>query len=112
MRILPEQLAYELRQALTASGCGTFTVRRDGQAVWEGYPHPLTRGSGRYAGTVDELMARARLAAPLEALFGGDHTISVELEVDDRCVALRGAVEVVDGIPVASGICSDVTEQK
>jgi PAS domain S-box-containing protein len=118
VRMRSKQLGAELQQALTASGCGTFTVRRDGEATWDGYPHPLTRKAGHFSGTISELLERAqgaereRVVRAFETLFAGGGPLYIKVAVDDRRISFRGGIRSVDGAPAISGICADVTEEE
>jgi PAS domain-containing protein len=113
-----KQLGAELQQALTASGCGTFTVRRDGEATWDGYPHPLTGKPGHFSGNISDLLERVhrgdreRVLGAFETLFTSGGPLYVEVGVDDRRVSFRGGIRSVDGAPAISGICADVTEEE
>jgi hypothetical protein len=115
-RLVDRSIDWDLRGVLAASGAGTFAVSAStGEAMAEGYPHPLTGKTGRWVGDVDRLLAgaasgeRERVRAAFARAFATGCEVGLHISVGERRVVVRGGT--IDGGRTLTGLCLDVTRE-
>jgi PAS domain S-box-containing protein len=109
----------ELRATLSASGVGTWSWNEAAdEAVWEGYPHPLSSTeNGRTVGRLAQLVAlidaedRDLFLEEVHAALTRGDGAEVCVRAGEGWVVLRGRVTLTPSGPVLGGICLDVTAQ-